>query len=58
MSVTWSLVAATSSMACAAHRSVSEGMSNNQRGWSVFAGNPTIGTNIVAVQAMCLDYTP
>ena len=37
---------------------VSEGMSNNQRGWSVFAGNPTIGTNTVVVQAMCLDYTP
>jgi len=33
-------------------------MSNNQRGWQVFIHNPTVATNSVAAQAMCLDYTP
>lgn len=37
---------------------ITEVMSNNQRGWQVFIGNPTIATNNVAAQAMCLDYTP
>ena len=36
----------------------SEIMSNNQRGWRVAMSNPTIATNMVAAQAMCLDYTP
>lgn len=37
---------------------IGEHMSNNQRGWTVVAANPTIATNNVAAQAMCLDYTP
>jgi len=35
-----------------------ERMSNNQRGWTVSAFNPTAATNNIAAQAMCLDYTP
>ena len=35
-----------------------ERMSNNQRGWTVVILYPTIATNKVAAQAMCLDFTP
>ncbi len=30
----------------------------NESGWTVFVFNPTAGTNDVAAQVTCLDFTP